>query len=401
MYLIKLAFDNLKYNLKRTFSLIALLTISTCAVILYQGYVEYCREGMATGYISTSGHLEIATKDFWNGSEEADIYINDDQLNQIYQYLKTDENIKFFDTVLDFGGLAGYNNNSTVFWGKGYDHPEKYFGASQGLSVFEGDEQIMVGKTLAQKLCFSLDSENKDLSFMCNSPESGICLGSLEVQGLVDTGVPQNDKGLVISTREVALNLLDMDNAASYLQIFLVKNNLEEIKESLQKNISNISPELIVKDWMELNPSFKQVNDMNETQFFVISIMIGILIIISIMQTLSTAFMERMGEFGTLEAIGLNKSQNIMMLFFEIIDMFVISVIFSFLICISINKITSCLNITMTPPGYDTGFPLVFLFVHKKVFLSFCFIFICCITASIYPIFSICKSSAIKLINRK
>ena len=42
---------------------------------------------------------------------------------------------------------------------------------------------------------------------------------------------------------------------------------------------------------------------MNEAQFFIISLLIGVLIVISIMQTLVTAFLERMGEFGTLEEV--------------------------------------------------------------------------------------------------
>ena len=52
MYLIKLAFNNLKYNFRRTISLISLITMSAASIILYQGYVEYCREGMASGYIN-------------------------------------------------------------------------------------------------------------------------------------------------------------------------------------------------------------------------------------------------------------------------------------------------------------------------------------------------------------
>lgn len=401
MFITKLAFNNLKYNLKRTISLILLLVMSTTAIILYQGYVEYCREGMATGYINSSGHLQIANKSYWEGSEETDVNISDNELTLIYDLIKEFPQIKFYDSVLDFGGLVGNNNNSAVFWGKGYDHPDKYYGACKGIPVFEGDEQILIGKNLAKKLNFDLEDENTSLSFMCNSPDAGICLGSLEVQGFVDTGIPQNDSGLVITTRQVAMDLLDLDNTASFIQLYFSDNNIEQIKKELQNRLALVSKDLIIKDWMELNPSYKQVNDMNEAQFFLISIMIGILVIISIMQTLSTAFLERMGEFGTLEAIGMKKLEITIMLFCEILYMFIISGLIAYILCLCVNKITSCFNLSMTPPGYDVSYPLYFLLVPKKMILSFCFVFICCISASCYPVIYIYKNSAIKLIHRK
>lgn len=401
MYLIKLAFNNLKYNFRRTISLIALITMSATSIILYQGYVEYCREGMASGYINNSGHIQIADKNYWGTTDTSGCYIYKTELTEIYDVLNKNPKIKFYDSVLEFSGLIGYNNNSSVFWGKGYDHPDKYYGAFKGLPVFEGDEGILIGKNLAQKLNIKLDMETDYVSVMCNSPESGISLGSLELQGLVDTGIPQNDSGLLISSRQTALNILDMEDAASYIQIYFQNNDDIKLIGEIQEKINEISSSLVIKDWQELNPSYKQVNDMNEAQFFIISLLIGVLIVISIMQTLVTAFLERMGEFGTLEAIGMKKKEIIIMLFLEMLYLFIISSLLAILITLSINKVTDVFNLSMTPPGYDVSYPLVFLFIPGKMFLAFCFVLFCCITASVFPIISIYKNSAIKLINRK
>ena len=115
MYLIKLAFNNLKYNFRRTISLIALITMSASSIILYQGYVEYCREGMASGYINNSGHIQIADKNYWGTTDTSGCYINKTELTEIYDVLNKNPKIKFYDSVLEFGGLIGYNNNSSVF----------------------------------------------------------------------------------------------------------------------------------------------------------------------------------------------------------------------------------------------------------------------------------------------
>lgn len=404
MYLIRLAFDNLRFNIKRTLSLVFIIAVASSAIILYQGYVEYCSQGMMTGFISSSGHLQISRETDSGFSEEEVSFIDAGDLNLLRKMLSESSRIKHFEAVLDFNGLAGNQDRTAIFWGKGFDNPEKFFSPKLGKAVFEDDEKILVGGGLAEKLHFDF-SENlvsgNDVSLMCNSPEVGICLASAEISGIVETGISQNDEGLLVTGRRYALALLEMEDSASYVQVYLNDNDCASAVYELEKAFKENGLDFSIRTWEELNPSFSQVNNLNRTQFFIISIILGILIFIALTQSLSTAYFERLGEFGTLEAIGMNKRNLGFMLCLETFYMFLAGMIFALMFSGLSNLFAQKLNISMNPPGYDVSYPLSFIFMPGKIFFSLVFVFFCCVLATFSPVISICRNSSVKLINHK
>ena len=70
MFLLKSAWDNIKFHKKRSILSILLITIASAAILLYRGFVEYSEQGMAIGFIQESGHLQVALKDFWNKKQK-------------------------------------------------------------------------------------------------------------------------------------------------------------------------------------------------------------------------------------------------------------------------------------------------------------------------------------------
>lgn len=404
MYLIKLAFDNLRFNIKRTLSLVFIIAVASSAIILYQGYVEYCSQGMMTGFISGSGHLQISKETDSGFSEETASFISCGELSLLRQALSENSQIRHFEAVLDFSGLAGNADRTAIFWGKGFDNPEKFFSPKLGKAVFGDDEKILVGGGLAEKLHLDF-SENlvsgNDVSLMCNSPEVGICLASAETSGIVETGISQNDEGLLVTGRRYALSLLEMEDSASYVQVYLNDNDCLPAVSELEKAFKENGLGFSVRTWEELNPSFSQVNNLNRTQFFIISIILGILIFIALTQSLSTAYFERLGEFGTLEAIGMNKRNLGFMLCLETFYMFLAGIISALAFSGLSNLFARKLNISMNPPGYDVSYPLSFIFMPEKIFLSLVFVFSCCVLATFSPVLSIYRNSSVKLINRK
>jgi putative ABC transport system permease protein len=401
MYLVKMAWNNLRYNTKRSIALILLIAVAAGAILLYQGYVEYSRAGMAAGYINSNGSMQIALNSYWNKATDSETVIDAADLQKLYRILDDQKTISFYDSVLEYNGIIGNENNSAIFWAKGYDHPEKHFGVSQGTPIFSSDDGIVIGSVLAQKLHFVMNDDGiQFLSLMSNSPEAGLCLGSFHVSGIVDTGVPQNDEGLLLSTRQTALSLLNMEDAASYVQVYLHSNEtLHEVKKEFEAEFKKNKLPFSIKTWEELNPSFKQVNDLNETQFFIISLILGLLIFISLMQTLSTAFLERLDEFGTIEAIGMPKRKIIVMLLCETVFLILFGLAAAGIVSCCADKFVNLFNIKMTPPGYSISYPLQFYFVPVKVFHSILFVIASCFFAVLIPICAICRNTVVRLIN--
>lgn len=401
MFILRLALGNLYYNVKRTVALILIISVATTSIILYKGYVEYSKEGMTLGFIASSGDFQIATINYWEKGSSSLNYLSSEQNRLIIEKLNAINKIEYYDSVIDFSGIIGNELASVIFWGKGFDFPQKHFSANTGTSIFPDDEGILLGNVLHKNLGYSSFKDDLYLTLMANSPETGISLASVKVQGLTTSGVLKNDEGLLVATRKTVLELLEMDDCASFIQVYVSdKKDVTSVIEDLNVFFQQEQLPLGIKTWQELNPSFEQVNSLNDFQFYVISIILSVLIFIALLQSISTSFAERLGEFGTLEAIGLRKYNIIFMLICEILYLvgigLTLGVLFSFLG----NKIVQTFDITMTPPGYTEGFPLLFYIKGKDLFFSCLFIFITCMLSIFIPLFSIYKNSVVKLINK-
>ena len=174
--------------------------------------------------------------------------------------------------------------------------------------LIEQDNSLVLEKGLFNTL--NIDLENKNIvNLMTTISENELNSGSFEVSGYIDSGVPQNDAGFIVASRHSLLEFFELDDVASCIRVYLKKG--EDILR-MQKNIDdyfnvNCLPSES-RNWKTLNPTWSQISSLFNTQFSVISFILCILIFVSLTQSISSSFMERLNEFGTMEAIGLKKS---------------------------------------------------------------------------------------------
>ena len=385
--LINLAWSNLWYNKKRTILQFLLILITLAALILYKGYIDYSKEGMALGFIEKSGHLQIKSKN----SE----YLSPKDLNKLFSNLSKKTEVNKLEAVLKFSGIIGNENTSTIFWGEAYDNPDKKYGVCEGIPVFPNSENLVLGKVLADNL--GINSPDEYVNILTNSPNSGMSLSSFSVSGFTDTGIPENDAGLVIASRQTIIDFLGEENIASHIQVFLKKNKDLQCFESA---IKEEFPEYEIKNWIELNPSYNQVNSMNEMQYKVVSIIMCILVFVSLTQSLSTAFNERLYEFGMLESIGLKKIKISLMLYMEVLFLVIFGVILGLIFSEITNLFIRACNIEFIPPGYSSGFKLNFYITKLNILSSIAFIFVTCFLALLIPIKNVLRNTVVNLMNR-
>lgn len=401
MYLVKLAFDNLRHNVKRTLAMIIIIAVATMAIILYQGYVEYSKEGMTLGFIQSTGDFQIALTDYWNNNASETHIMNDEMLKKILAKLKGDSRIDYYDCVYDFSGIVGNENSSAIFWGKGFDRPEKQYSAKKGASVFGDDENcVLLGEALAQKIGLKEFVEDEYVSLLTNSPESGMSLCSVKVNGFTNSGVLQNDSGLLICSRKTVLDAMEVENSATYIQVFLRERNSNKIKDELANYFSSENIDAEIRTWKDLNPSFEQINKLNEFQFYIISVILCVLIFIALLQSVSTSLFERLGEFGTLEAIGLKKKKIIAMLLLEVFYLVICGLLLGLLLSLGVNTYVKIFDIKMVPPGYTEGYSLLFYFSTANIIKTCLFVTVCCFLSVTIPVVSVYKNSVNDLIHK-
>ena len=398
MFLLKSAWDNIKFHKKRSILSILLITIASAAILLYRGFVEYSEQGMAIGFIQESGHLQVALKDFWNNKNTADMILTVHDMNKLKDLFDKIPEIVSSDAVLNFQGIIRTQNSSSIFCGAGYDEPHS-LGVAEGCPVFEGDNSLVLDKGLFNSLGLDLENNNY-VNIMTAIGEKKIEAGSFEVSGTIDIGTPQNAVGFLIASRKDILDFFGMENAASYIRLYLKNNkDIEKIENKLNSVFKENNLNFEVKNWKTLNPSWQQVSDLFNAQFIVISGILYVLIFTALTQSLSASFMERIGEFGTMEAIGLKKSLLISILILEVCILSIAGIIGGVLLSQAGNIITQIFDIKMNPPGSTSYYLLHFFITAEAVIKTQFFIFFTALISVIYPIYTIKKYSSIKLIN--
>ena len=433
MFLLKSVWDNILFHAKRSFLSVLLITIASSAMLLYRGFVEYSEQGLALSFISNSGHIQVSMKsaDEQSAAEpqstgtestantdvntaNTDTITNTnsgnsdrntgtallsardmEMLRSIYADMPV---VKSSDAVLNFQGIIGTDTDTAVFWGAGYDAPQR-LGATDGTPVFAGDQSLVLGKELFETLKLNTAQE-PFVNLMSSIGDSGLLTGSFAVSGWLDTGTPQNDTGLVIASRGALLDFFELKDSASYMRIYLHKDtDMPAAQAALDSYFAEHQLPYQTQNWKELNPSWEQISGLFRNQSSFISIILYILIFTALTQSLSASFMERIGEFGTMEAIGLKRSSVMQMLVLEVCLISLAGIIGGIVLAQLGNSLTETWNITMTPPGYTRAYRLSFYITLPAILTTQLFIFLTGIIAVLHPMYTICKHSTVQLIH--
>ena len=164
------------------------------------------------------------------------------------------------------------------------------------------------------------------------------------------------------------------------------------------KNDLQDSTGFVLRDWVELNPNYAQINTMNATQYLIISGILSVLVFIALMQALISAFNERLREFGTMEAIGFKKKDVIVLMLSEAFWLALIGIVIGVISSYGFASIVRSSNIEIIPPGYSEGYKLIFYLTVKDIVKNSLFIFFTCICATIYPMISVMKKDVTRLL---
>lgn len=413
MFLLKSVWDNILFHAKRSFLSVLLITIASSAMLLYRGFVEYSEQGLALSFISNSGHIQVSMKsaaeqsaaepqstgtgNTANTDNTGTALLNARDMETLRSIYADMPAVKSSDAVLNFQGIIGTDTDTAVFWGAGYDAPQT-LGATDGTPVFAGDQSLVLGKELFETLKLSTAQEPV-VNLMSSIGDSGLLTGSFEVSGRLDTGTPQNDAGLVIASRSALLDFFELKDSASYMRIYLHKDtDMPAAQTALDSYFAEHQLPYQTQNWKERNPSWEQISGLFRNQSSFISIILYILIFTALTQSLSASFMERIGEFGTMEAIGLKRSSVMQMLVLEVCLISLAGIIGGIVLAQLGNSLTETCNITMTPPGYTRAYPLSFYITLPAILTTQFFIFLTGIISVLHPMYTICKHSTVQLI---
>jgi len=422
MNTLSLALRNLLRNRRRSLTTLLSMTIGLVAILIFGGYRSNIFYGTETGLVQGGGHLQIQHQDYFRegGGDPSAYGIADYQ--KMIDTLQHDPVLMPLLTVvtpsLQLGGLAGNFSAgiSRSVVAAGLDVPRYnqmldwndygIISYAKPLALLgTGMDSVVVGEGVARKLalCDALKVSNCKTSHGSQPATQGRAIpgdiAALSAMEALDTpkevgtriellastahGAPNVASLNVVQAKNMGVKAIDDMYMAMHLsqaqkliygsnppqvtaimvqlkhtqQIPLARARLNALLQTTFKD-----QPLEVLDFVQLNPMYPQTMQFMNSMFGFIAILLGVIVLFTIGNTMSTAVVERTVEIGTLRAIGLNRAGLRRLFVCEGLLLGVFGSVLGVLVAWIIATVINHSGLSWTPPGYSYSYRiLIFL----------------------------------------
>jgi putative ABC transport system permease protein len=209
-----------------------------------------------------------------------------------------------------------------------------------------GENGVFVGYKLAEKL---KAKDGDQVQVLVTTQTGSMNAFDLEIAGTFKSGVIQLDEGAFFIHHALAEKLLKTEGAPLLMVGFKGDDELV-YQDKLKRLIRDYDPDLELVHWRQLAEFFDNTMGWVNIQFMVFRIIILIIATISIITVFMMGLMERMGEFGTMRAIGTHRGSIASMIFFEALLQSGLGSVLGVGLGILIIKLFLVNGLTMPPP---------------------------------------------------
>ncbi len=388
----RLALRNILRNKRRSLVTLLAIAVGFAAISLFRGYASNMYSGLKTMAIRGEGlgHLTIF-KAGWSekGKLDPEKYMfSKSEIEKITKLITDESGVVLATPQINLSGIVSNGTVSTIFIAQGVvprdDRTIKGDWAAFRPIKGEGlNEKKSYGVEMSQDLARFLNlAPGKDGVVM--APTLGGQMNALDIHisGEYDTGSDAtNDKYMRLSFN-FAQSLLDTEKADRIVVLLQDTEKTGKMRAMLLARLASAGLACEIKTWNELSLFYSKVRGMIDMMFLFIFCIVLVIVVMSTVNTMGMAVLERTREIGTLRALGL-KRRGISMLF--AMEGGLLGLLGSFMgaaLHICVWAVIRTIGPTYTPPGVSTPVPLTVDFVPQTlVLLSICLVILSLIAA--------------------
>jgi putative ABC transport system permease protein len=320
-FLIISSFRNMWRSPRRTVFNLGAIAAAAAALILFQSFVEGVKKTFRHNVVtSTYGHYQIFAEGGRKPDPDRPFGYQIEDYDLIKSKIETEvAPLAFMSRRQGFFSLLTHNDRSLGGQGIGIDAEEeaKFLTLAQ---VHQGvhlagspTDSIFIGMELADSLGVNV---GESLTVVVTTAQGSVNAMDLQVVGIFKSGVTEMDKGVFFIHHATAIELLGTSGAERILIGFKDDDELQ-FKSKLDAMFQKDFPKLQIIHWHELAEFFFNTMGWLEGQFEVFRVIILLVSTLSIVNVFSISLLERVGEFGTLRAIGTYRTEISSMIFTE------------------------------------------------------------------------------------
>lgn len=419
MNTLALALRNVHRNRRRSLTTLLAMIVGACAVLLFSGYSRNIHLGLQTGFVRSSGHLQIQHRDYFVFGAGNPAAYGLDETPELMRILETDAVLAPLLTVvtpvLQIGGIAGHfaagvsrtvigagvdvaGQNRLRMWND-YGFPEDATPTHSPLTGSPEDAAVIgAGVARVLQLCQVLQVKpcpvvsEPPVGEPTAAPADILALSAQETRPLAPAATPQiellaaNAHGVPnVATLQVVkaetLGVKEYDDMAITLHLAQAQRLVYgrsppkvtaivlQLKHTADMPLVRIRLEtlfattfkgrpLAAQDFATLHPQYGQITGMFSAILGFIAVLIGGIVLFTVSNTMSMAVVERTVEIGTLRAMGLRR-QGIRRLFVcEGLVLGVAGAVLGVGLALGLAWAVNHSGLTWLPPGNSEPVPL-------------------------------------------
>lgn len=317
----KLALRNVFRQKMQTMMTLAAIISGVTGIILAGGWVNDIYVQLGEALIrSQSGHLQVYRKGYFvSGTRSPEQYlINDpDQLDRLIAESIGAEKIDTSMARLNFSGLLNNGRSDLPIIGEGVQPAkEARLGSSivitTGRKLMDGDDfGILLGQGVAKALKLS---PGDHVTLLANTLDGALNSLDFEVIGIFQSYSNDYDARAVKISLSAAQELIATSGVNAFVILLQNTRDTDQVAGQLASQLD--AQGLEVKTWIELNDFYEKTVELYKGQFRVLQIIILIMVLLSVANSVNMNVFERVGEFGTMMALG-NRSDQVFWLIMQ------------------------------------------------------------------------------------
>jgi len=392
--MLRLALRNVFRHRLRTALTLAAIVAGVAGLILSGGFVEDSLLQLREATIhSQIGHLQIYRAGYYEHGQQSPFkFLIDkpaDVLREVAKLPEVDDAM----ARLAFSGVLNNGKTDLPIVGVGLEADKEnrlgsFIAITAGRALRAGDaSQILLGEGVARS---SGLRPGDSATLLVNTAGGALNTLDFEVAGIFRSFSKDYDARTVRIPLAAARELLDVDAANAIVVALKDTDATAAAAASLRRTLDPRVYE--VKTWDELADFYGKTAALYRRQFAVLQAIILVAVLLSVANSINMSTFDRIGEFGTLRALG-NRSGTILRLVLsENLLLGLAGALAGAAIGVLLARVISAIGIPMPPPpNSSAGYVAVIRVVPWVVAASALVGFVATVAASVWPAMRIAR----------
>lgn len=367
-----IAIRNLLKNRYRTFISVLMISGALVGVTLFRGYVLRTLEVIQTTIVNGQfGHLQIAKPEYWSQEfkNKKDTLLTD--YGALVEKVKAIPNVTAVSPRMKFYGLLSTENISDSAMVIGID-PKQEKDFAVGLSILSGkvfaagEKRIMIGSSLAKRLRVKPGDE---VTLVTTTLDHVVNAMDFTVAGVFATGAEEFDSVAAFAHIDDTQKVMN-STAVDVLKVSINSMDaLDSVKGAIEREYGKLNLE--TRTWYQISDLFRKVESFYNTQTGLMFSILVFIVLLGITNTVSMSLNERIGEIGTLRALGQSRGSLLNQFMLESVYLCMGALGIGAIACYTITRLVNAAGIVTEIPGASVPVAVEVGF-YPNVVLAFC-----------------------------